>query len=655
MKLEKYRKITFNKYINILLIFIFFVITIGIGYSALISNLSITGNILVKKQGSNLNYTYYINNVLSQNIPENNGTTYKLGSNTTCNNGVKVRWSNSNWELTTSTIEQDTDCTVYFESAQTFYDKILTTSEISKYDGLVTDSVGETVTANNVYNSTSLFSKYVIFGGFCWHAYRTTETKGVKLVYNGIPSEGSCTDTYIANNRNIGTSKFNSVNDALSHSGYMYNAEYNYESTNLRTAQNVLTKVSMEYSTLYYYGTGVTYSDGKYTLTGTSTHAWSELYPTNDFGKYTCKLTTNDSCSTVYYVSGGEMGAMYAITMSGGNMLSYYNTDIVFGTGITENADHTYTLTGTTTLPKADWGTNYLDYRDMYTCGDTNSTCSTVKYINYTDRYRYFYESSANKYIYGNSFTYSNGTYTLIDTKVEWSFTKNYQSDTNYHYTCLNTTGTCSSPYFFYYLNTPTTVYYIRLTGGKSITDVINEMLYDDNVNSTNSDIKTFVDTWYENNMTDYTYLLEDNVYCNDRSLANYEDSGWNPNGGSYSVDLYFRNYGDDVDLSCPNITDQFSTSNNKAKLTYPVGLMSFPEQKWATSRLKFTDGRIWTMSPYRYYHSNNGTRYIGTFSSNYMYFLLGQEYYVRPVISVSYDVMYESGTGTYTNPFIIN
>ena len=36
----------------------------------------------------------------------------------------------------------------------------------------------------------------VVFAGFCWKIVRTTETGGVKLIYNGVPSsDGSCNNT----------------------------------------------------------------------------------------------------------------------------------------------------------------------------------------------------------------------------------------------------------------------------------------------------------------------------------------------------------------------------------------------------------------------------------------------------------------------------
>ena len=39
-------------------------------------------------------------------------------------------------------------------------------------------------------------------------------------------------------------------------------------------------------------------------------------------------------------------------------------------------------------------------------------------------------------------------------------------------------------------------------------------------VNTNDSEIKKFIDSWYEENMTEYTNQLEDTVWCNDRSIS---------------------------------------------------------------------------------------------------------------------------------------
>ena len=56
--------------------------------------------------------------------------------------------------------------------------------------------------------------------------------------------------------------------------------------------------------------------------------------------------------------------------------------------------------------------------------------------------------------------------------------------------------------------------------------------IYSDGTNST---IKQTVDTWYTSNMTAYTDMLEDTVWCNDRSISSV-------NGNKTYFGAYARN-----------------------------------------------------------------------------------------------------------------
>ena len=190
-------------------------------------------------------------------------------------------------------------------------------------------------------------------------------------------------------------------------------------------------------------------------------------------------------------------------------------------------------------------------------------------------------------YIYGNNFVYENGTYTLsnIDNKL----------DSTHHYTCFNETGICSSLFYVYLLND--FAWYLTLLDGKSIDDVLAEM----KANTNNSTIKTSVDNWFNNtfktyfttNNKDYNDYLEDTVWCNDRSMNTIDtdgtgeniSNGWQPNGGSLSNYLRYSSYGRVVtgmpSLTCPNKNDSFTvndTINGNGALTYPVGLLTADE-----------------------------------------------------------------------------
>ena len=86
--------------------------------------------------------------------------------------------------------------------------------------------------------------------------------------------------------------------------------------------------------------------------------------------------------------------------------------------------------------------------------------------------------------------------------------------------------------------------------------------------NTNDSIIKTYIDTWYQNNLTNYTkYLSASAVYCNDRS----EETE-----GSYSTSTSFkfipnkRLYTDITPTyNCSDIKDAFSVENTSAKLDY--------------------------------------------------------------------------------------
>ena len=61
----------------------------------------------------------------------------------------------------------------------------------------------------------------IIFNNMCWKIIRTTETGGVKLIYNGTPIDGKC-ETQTGDVTQIGRSKFNENDDDDAYVGYMY-------------------------------------------------------------------------------------------------------------------------------------------------------------------------------------------------------------------------------------------------------------------------------------------------------------------------------------------------------------------------------------------------------------------------------------------------
>ena len=352
---------------------------------------------------------------------------------------------------------------------------------------------GAATYANPVYYyKGNVQNNNVLFAGFCWKIVRTTETGGVKIVYNGIQKNGSCNNT--GTDSQIGRSAFNSSYNSPSYVGYMYNKVYAYSDKSMSSESNI---------------------------------------------------------------------------------------------------------------------------------------------------------------VFGNSFTYANGTYTLKDTKTVATWSSGYNTINNNHYTCMTTGTTCTSIYYVYYTST-STAYYITLTNGKSVNDALFEMLYANDLNKNDSTIKNYIDKWYIDNLKAYENKLEDTVFCNDRRILNL--NGWEPNGGDTTNFLYFKNYDtSNKSLVCANETDRFSMSNPKAKLSYPIGLLSMPELSLAGygGSHYFNNGQdVWLVSPvnFDYFDAYVWVAFSGGLTSYKLYNSRG----VRPSVSLKPNTYFSSGDGSFTNPFVI-
>ena len=243
--------------------------------------------------------------------------------------------------------------------------------------------------------------------------------------------------------------------------------------------------------------------------------------------------------------------------------------------------------------------------------------------------------------VFGNGVIYSEGNYTLTNTSTTY--------DANHHYTCNNTTGICDTVRYYYYKN-----WYVELNDGRNIEQTLEDMLSSDTVNQKDSIIKEFIDNWYQNNMVKYTLFLEDTIYCNDRSISNL--GGWNPNGGRKDGYLQFNNNYLNEELKCINETDKFSIYNSKAKLTYPIGLMTSSEMNLlGNNYLLKTDNSYWLISP------SNGPS-VGAITSVRKISIDGSigtdrtslSFGIRPTVSLTQGTIYISGTGTKNNPYVV-
>ena len=148
-----------------------------------------------------------------------------LNHNSSKNIKVRVSFIEdiSNSDLPSDDIDLDLTLSItYVQSNEDEFDttalvqqlKTENSSCFTKYEGQVTDQVGQTVTASNVYFNKCAAKRNIIFNNMCWQMIRTTETGGIKMIYNGDPVDGKCESTR-GNHKGIVQSNYGSPNIGL--------------------------------------------------------------------------------------------------------------------------------------------------------------------------------------------------------------------------------------------------------------------------------------------------------------------------------------------------------------------------------------------------------------------------------------------------------
>lgn len=211
----------------------------------------------------------------------------------------------------------------------------------------------------------------------------------------------------------------------------------------------------------------------------------------------------------------------------------------------------------------------------------------------------------------------------------------------------------------------------------------------DTTTNNQSSIMKQYVEDWYAGIMTSYTSKLEgDAGFCQDRRLNTSttwttplaEDSNTIiPYGTSGMTQYYFGAYPRNTQastfnplLTCPRgKVDLYSYTSNagngNGQLTYPVALLTADEASlagdgWNNSFSAYnansflrSGSLFWLLSPY-YRRSNGGARGFYLYSNgNLSDGGVSGANGVRPAISLASGTVVASGSGTATDPWIVN
>ena len=193
--------------------------------------------------------------------------------------------------------------------------------------------------------------------------------------------------------------------------------------------------------------------------------------------------------------------------------------------------------------------------------------------------------------------------------------------------------------------------------------------------NTNNSTIKTYIDTWYQNNLlNDYDkYISKTAIYCNDRSVG---EGTYNTGSRTFYYGGYTRLYNNNNTIpsyNCTEINDAFSVNNINAKLDYPIALMTADEVSFAgvTAFQNMRSPYAWLvvnsagtiistswllLTPYYWFNSNAYVCALDLRGPNLGYGSVGYtSSVVRPVISISKCAKVKSGIGTPASPYEID
>ena len=485
----------------------------------------------------------------------------------------------------------------------------------------------------------------VIFANKCWKAVRTTDTGGVKMIYNGLPSA-------VYEKVPLEETSY-TIDTTNTDSRWTYDLSDNTWNIEINDNSNPTIEFTVpagdNYS-LVMTGTSGSSCGGNYFFykNGASVKSYgngggSSMNLSHDFGT----LTSSDRIKMYY---GGSSSSTCLITFK---LKMIGQGDLITSDGCANKETDAYISVDVNETPQ-----------NMFAFNLNNNSPAYNGYM-YGTVYEYDTSGWTSGARFGSDFTWDGTNYTLVDDEAT-------TPNSTHHYSCNVTSesGMCQELRYVYYV-TGSAKYYITLTGGDGIEEAIEKM----QANTNDSNAKEKIDTWYASNMTGVTNKLEDTIWCNDRSFGDGNNNGWIANGGDLSTYLYYGAYqrsnyasnGSTVKnqptLACANKNDAFTwkNGNGNQKLQYPTALLTEDEMVLAGGLAS---------SANTFYLYNGNTNYWSLSPSNFSFghaseFTLGNDgflgygiayysYGLRPAISIKPGQLITKGTGTTTDPYIV-
>ena len=245
MPLKKFKQINYKK---ILIFFLFFLLGVLAGYLVLSPSYALYEekknfdviNGTVEDPGD-IYFAYYIDGVISRNMPLQN-TGYTLDeTKSNCNNGVVPTWDNAGWKFIgdyhnySATTNTRTKCTLYFNKTAKTVKTALGNIEVNSYTPDFTKSACDDSSCEShekgIYETTdndgkptyyyrgSVENNYVKFAGYYWRIIRINSNGSIRMIYDGTSAHKN---GEASEDRQYGTSQFNTSSYNNMYVGYMY-------------------------------------------------------------------------------------------------------------------------------------------------------------------------------------------------------------------------------------------------------------------------------------------------------------------------------------------------------------------------------------------------------------------------------------------------
>ena len=245
MSLKKFKQINYKK---VTILFLIFLLGVVAGYLVLYPSYAyyeesknfdvINGTV---EDPGDIYFAYYIDGIISRNMPSQN-TGYTLDTEkSNCNNGVIPTWDNAGWKFIgdyhnyNETDNTRTKCTLYFNKTSKTFSTALGNIEVNTYTPDFTKSACDDESCEShekgIYETTdydgnptyyyrgSVENNYVKFAGFYWRIIRINSNGSIRMIYDGTSAHSN---GEVSEDRQYGTSQFNVTYTNNMYLGYMY-------------------------------------------------------------------------------------------------------------------------------------------------------------------------------------------------------------------------------------------------------------------------------------------------------------------------------------------------------------------------------------------------------------------------------------------------